>query len=96
LDKNSGDIIVKIVNTAPDSTTVELALDGAKDLGGEAKATVLASTSPGDENSTSEPQKVSPKSTRLKISGNIIKHTFLGNSFTVMRIPRLNVATSEH
>jgi alpha-L-arabinofuranosidase len=86
---------VKIVNTAPDSTEVELALDGAKNPGGEAKATVLTSASPTDENSLSEPEKVHPKSTALKISGNAIKHVFPGNSFTVLRFPGPRVAGSE-
>jgi len=93
LDKDKGEIIVKIVNTAPDPTEVELALEGLKSRGGEARAVVLASNSPQDENSLSEPEKVSPKSTLLKISGNVIKHTFPGNSFTVLRIPGINITT---
>jgi alpha-L-arabinofuranosidase len=94
LDRNNGDIIVKLVNTASDPTEVELELDGAKNPGGEAKAVILASASPTDENSISEPEKVSPKSTTLRISGNVIKHTFPGNSFTVLRIPGTNIVTS--
>jgi len=86
-DKNTGDIIVKLVNTAPDSTEVELALDGANNLGGEAKAIVLTSVSPRDENSLSEAEKIVPKSATVRVSANVIKHSFPGNSFTVLRVP---------
>jgi alpha-L-arabinofuranosidase len=87
LDKNTGDVIVKLVNTASDSTDIELALDGAANLGPVAKATVLSSASPTDENSVREPEKVSPKSASIRFSGNVIKHPLPGNSFTVLRIP---------
>jgi alpha-L-arabinofuranosidase len=87
LDKNTGDIIVKLVNTASDPTEVEIALQGVKNLGKQAKAVVLSSNSPKDENSLSDPDKVTPKSTTLNIAVKAIKHTFPGNSFTVIRIP---------
>lgn len=92
LDKRTGDIIVKIVNTAAETTDVEITLDGAKNLSGNAKALVLTSANPKDENSITEPQRISPKSTTLNISGNVVKHTFPGNSFTVLRIPATTTA----
>jgi hypothetical protein len=55
---------------------------------------VLTSAKPTDENSIVEPEKVSPKSSVLKISGNPIRHTLPGNSFTVLRIPETKVADS--
>ncbi|HSU55114.1 MAG TPA: hypothetical protein VLT36_13735, partial [Candidatus Dormibacteraeota bacterium] len=94
LDKKTGDIIVKCVNTAPEPTEVELILGGAKDLDGEARATVLASDSPKDENSLSEPAKVAPKSFTIGISRNVLKHSFPGNSFTVLRLSGTNTPAS--
>jgi alpha-L-arabinofuranosidase len=94
LDKKTGDIIAKIVNTSGEASDVELVLNGAKHLGGEAKATVLTSANPTDENSIADPEKVSPKSSVLKISGNSIRHTLPGNSFTVLRIPEATIANS--
>jgi alpha-L-arabinofuranosidase len=98
LDKNTGDIIVKLVNTASDSTEIELVLDGATNPGPDAKASTLTSASPMDENSLSEPEKVSPKSATIRFSGNVIKHPLPGNSFTVLRIPagKKNSTRSAH
>ena len=87
-EAKTGDIIVKVVNAAPDPAAVEIALNGAKNLGGEAKAIVLTSANPTDENSIDEPEKVSPKPELWKISGQNIQHTFPANSFTVLRLPR--------
>ena len=86
-DQRTGDIIVKLVNAAPGPTEVELALNGAENLGGEAKAILLTSANARDENSLSEPEKVSPKSSTVKVNGNVIRHSLPGNSFTVLRIP---------
>jgi alpha-L-arabinofuranosidase len=96
LDKKTGDIIVKLVNTASDSTDIELALDGATNPGPDAKATVLTSASPEDENSLGEPAKVSPESATIRFSGNVIKHPLPGNSFTVLRIPAGKTAHVPH
>jgi alpha-L-arabinofuranosidase len=86
LDKESGEVIVKLVNAASEPADVGLILNGAKP-GSLAKVTVLSSASPKDENSIDEPEKVVPKSTTLSLSGNVIKHTFPANSFAVLRIP---------
>jgi alpha-L-arabinofuranosidase len=87
---------VKLVNTASDSTDIELVLDGATNSGTDAKATVLTSASPKDENSLSEPEKVSPESATIRFSGNVIKHPLPGNSFTVLRIPAGKTAHVPH
>jgi len=56
-------------------------------LSGLGRAIVLSSASPLDENTLEEPTRVSPKTETVKFSGNTLKHTFPGNSFTVIRIP---------
>jgi alpha-L-arabinofuranosidase len=47
---------------------------------------VLTSEKPTDENSLEEPLKVSPKTETLKLSGTKFKHTFPGNSLTILRV----------
>jgi alpha-L-arabinofuranosidase len=84
-DKN-GDVIVKVVNAAREATDVELALDGTKQIAGEARATVLTSANATDENSIDEPERVSPKTATVKVSAGVIQHTFPANSFTVLRV----------
>jgi alpha-L-arabinofuranosidase len=85
-DKQSGDIIVKVVNTAAGPVETTIDLKGAANLTGTGQAIVLTSASPHDENTLEEPLKVSPRTEQLKISGAAFTHAFPGNSFTVLRI----------
>jgi alpha-L-arabinofuranosidase len=82
----SGEVIVKVVNASHSPTETEIQLNGAKQLAGEAKLVVLTSDNPTDENSLDEPLKVSPKADTLKLSGTKFKHTFPGNSLTILRV----------
>ena len=85
-DEKTGDLIVKVVNAAG-PTEVELAFNGAGKLAAAAKAIVLTSDSPKDENSLEQPEKVAPKTETVSIVNGVIKHQFPGNSFTVLRVP---------
>ena len=86
-DNKSGDIIVKVVNSAAGSTETEIDLKGPRRSAGTAHANVLTSASPLDENTLDEPSKVTPKTETLTISGNRFIRSFPANSFTVLRIP---------
>jgi alpha-L-arabinofuranosidase len=86
-DEKSGDIIVKVVNASAQPLETELDLSGAKNLTGQGTATVLTSASGTDENSLENPTKVSPKTENASFSGTNLKHSFPGNSFTVLRFP---------
>jgi len=85
-DTKSGDVILKVVNTSANPTETALDLKG---LAGatEAKATVLTSADPSDENSLKEPSKVAPKTESFAIAGGSFTRTFPGNSFSVIRLP---------
>jgi alpha-L-arabinofuranosidase len=85
-DSTSGDLIVKVVNTAATPTETDIQFDGANKLGSSARAIVLTSESPRDENTLEEPTKVSPKEQSLSLSGKQLKHAFPGNSLTVLRV----------
>ncbi len=85
-DKKTGDVILKVVNTAAGPTETTIDLKGLASVPGKAQAIVLTSASPLDENSIEEPLKVSPKTEELTISGAKFTRSFPGNSFTVLRI----------
>ena len=85
-DDKSGDLIVKVVNTAAAATETTINLNGAKKLAATAQAIVLTSAKPADENTLENPTKVSPKTGTVNVTGNTITHQFPGNSFTVLRI----------
>ncbi len=85
-DKQSGDLIVKVVNTSADATETTINFNGTEKLAATARAIVLTSEKPTDENSLENPTKVSPKMKTLPLSGSKLTHKFPGNSFTVLRI----------
>jgi alpha-L-arabinofuranosidase len=85
-DDASGDIILKVVNVAPGPLETEVRFDGVSKLAGPASAIVLTSEKGEDENSLDQPAKVSPKTTILPVNGTILRHSFPGNSFTVLRV----------
>jgi len=84
-DTKTGEVIVKVVNATANPTETEINLRGIGRLSGPAQAIVLTSDNPKDENSLDEPTKVSPKTQRLNLAGPKFKHTFPGNSLTVLR-----------
>ncbi|MBW8781503.1 MAG: DUF1080 domain-containing protein [Verrucomicrobia bacterium] len=85
--QKTGEMIVKVVNASKDPVETVLDLKGVSLPVGDARAFVLTSGSPDDENSFLAPTKVSPKQETIRISGPQIQQTFPANSVTVMRIP---------
>jgi len=85
-DEKSGDIILKVVNTAFESVATQINLVGAERLSGSGEAIVLESASPLDENTLDEPTKVSPKTEMLRFSGASLTRSLPGNSLTVVRV----------
>jgi alpha-L-arabinofuranosidase len=89
-DAHSGDVIVKVVNTAETPLPAEIDLSGGKNLSGSGTATVLTSNSPEDENTLAEPTKVSPRTEAVSFRGTTLTRSFPGNSLTVLRLKTTN------
>ncbi|RXK87390.1 alpha-L-arabinofuranosidase [Filimonas effusa] len=85
-DDRSGDIIVKLVNTAASAVKTTIKLDNATGLTGKCKAIILTSASPLDENTLEEPVKVAPKTEDSTITGTVISRTLPACSLTVLRL----------
>jgi alpha-L-arabinofuranosidase len=85
-DDQTGDVIMKVVNASEAPLETKLDLAGGNRLTGRGSAIVLTSPSGIDENSLTEPTKVSPKSEPVSFSGTSFTHSFPGNSFTVFRL----------
>jgi len=85
-EDQTGDVIVKVVNTSAQPLETELDLSGANNLTGKGSAIVLTSENGADENSLAEPTKVSPKTEDVNFSGTSLTRAFPGNSFTVLRL----------
>jgi alpha-L-arabinofuranosidase len=85
-DSKTGDIILKVVNGNNSPMSTDIHLRGAKNFYGLAKAIVLTSKSPLDENSLEEPAKVSPKTDTFSFQGDDLHRIFPANSVTVLRL----------
>jgi len=85
-DDRSGDLILKVVNAHSAAVTARIDLVSASLLSGSGTAIVLTSPSALDENTLEEPTKVSPKTEKLMLKGNVLKRQFPANSMTVLRV----------
>lgn len=85
-DGVTGDIILKVVNSAPEAAPMRVTITGAPTLGTDATVTVLTSDNPFDENTFEQPMKVAPKTSTIRVTGPAIAHTFPAHSLTILRI----------
>jgi alpha-L-arabinofuranosidase len=85
-DQKAGELIVKVVNVAPEPLETDIQLAGVKQVAGPVRALVLTSESPTDENTLDQPTRVVPKPQTLNVSGPNFRHGFPGNSLTVLRL----------
>ena len=85
-DQKSGEVIVKIVNTATSALETEVDLSGIKNPANTARATILTSENGSDENTIENPTKVSPRNETVNLSGGTLTYKFPGNSLTVLRV----------
>jgi alpha-L-arabinofuranosidase len=81
----SGQVILKVVNAWYGPCETEIELGGLARVPAQASALVLTSASPEDENTLEQPTKVSPRAQTIA-AGPRFRHTFPGNSVTVIRI----------
>ena len=86
LDERAGEVILKVVNTAPSSKEVRINLAGAKKVGKVGKAFVLESSDLKAENSLDNPTKVAPVERQLAVPSGEFAYTLAPNSLTVMRV----------
>jgi alpha-N-arabinofuranosidase len=86
-DAPTGDVIVKLVNYSTTPRAVKVNLAGAKKIGKNGKAFVMASDDLNTMNTIQEPKKLTPKEETFSVSGSNVSYTLAPNSFTVLRIP---------
>ena len=85
-ENKSGETIVALVNPGGAPLTTRINLTGAHGVAPDAKAIVLTSASPDDENSFDEPTKVVPREERVRVAAPAFEHTLPACSFTLLRI----------
>ncbi len=85
LDERTGEVIVKVVNTAPAPKEVHISLAGAKTIGKVGKAFVLDNADLKAENSLDNPTRIAPVERQVTISSGEFAYTLSPQSFTVLR-----------
>lgn len=85
-DDVTGEVIVKIVNGEQQPAELKLNLTSLIKSSATAHVTVLAGTNRTDENSLTEPQKISPTENTLKLTGKNDSYQAPANSLTVLRV----------
>ncbi|HQV31726.1 MAG TPA: alpha-L-arabinofuranosidase C-terminal domain-containing protein [Calditrichia bacterium] len=87
LDKNAGEVIVKVVNATATPLSTEIDLKGAGKVGKNARMILLTSPSLDDENTIDHPEKIVPTTSSVSISGSKFQQQFAPYSLTILRIP---------
>lgn len=87
LDEQTGEVIMKVVNTAPAAKEVRITLAGVSKVAPTAKAFVLENADLKAENSLDNPMKVVPVERPLQVSSSQFAYSLSPQSLTVLRIP---------
>jgi alpha-L-arabinofuranosidase len=87
VDEQSGEVILKVVNTGSSSSEVRITLTGATGAGKTGTALILQSSDLKAENSLDHPTKIAPFVKQLRTAGGEFDYTFMPHSMTVLRIP---------
>ncbi|HNS19633.1 MAG TPA: alpha-L-arabinofuranosidase C-terminal domain-containing protein [Sedimentisphaerales bacterium] len=85
-DEKANEIILKVVNGAPQATTVQVKIEGVRQVRRRGTAIVLAAEKLTDENTLAEPKRIAPVTNRLTGASASFEHTFPAYSVTVLRL----------
>lgn len=86
IDKNTHEIILKIVNTSGKLQQREVQIEGVKQLEGNAAMTVLQSNNPDQVNSIENPGAVKPTDQQLQVNGKKLSLPLAPYSFNIVRL----------
>jgi alpha-L-arabinofuranosidase len=86
LDNRSGEVVLKVVNTAAAAREARIDLAGVRGVKPTGKALVLTSMDLKAENSLDQPTKVAPLEQPVAVPASRFEYTFQPQSLTVLRI----------
>ncbi len=86
IDKNTNDVIIKVVNASANAINKVITINGAKKITPAATVTVLKSNSVLDVNSFATPEAVIPVASAVQIKGSKLAASLPAHSFSVYRI----------
>ena len=85
-DEKSGETILAVANPSSAPIPTRINLDGTTNVAPIARAILLTSASPDDENSFEQPGKVAPREESFPVAGPEFERTFPAWSFTILRL----------
>jgi alpha-L-arabinofuranosidase len=83
-DRANREVILKLVNAAPEPCDLVVRLEGARPVKPEAAAILLTGEKPTDENSLDAPSKVSRRSLPIRIESPAFNQTVAARSLMVL------------
>ncbi len=86
LDRQSGEVVLKVVNRAPAPRPVTIQLNGSGPLAAQVRVITLHHDDPTAENSLDDPEMVVPREATRDIPGTEFTHTLPAHSLTVLRL----------
>ena len=86
IDKDAGEIVIKMVNASGKTVTKPIKLEGTRKTGNMARLSVMQEENLALVNSFSNPAAITPKETTITVKGQNINCSLPPYSFTVLRI----------
>ena len=85
-DEETGEVIIKFVNSADKAQVIDFTLEGVESVASEGRAITLKANSLEDENSMDNPTKIVPVEEAYKKFGKCFTYEFPKYSFTILRV----------
>jgi len=86
IDKNTNELIVKMINVSAKTQTKDIQVTGVKKLDPTAKLITLKAGELTDVNSFTQPEKVAPSEQAIKLKGKTISFPLMPYSFSIIRV----------
>mgnify|MGYP002610115539 FL=1 len=87
-DKNTGEYIVKVINTTDKAQTVDIKFDGLKKIEGNATTVTLDCSDYTLDNTLDHPNAIIPQDGWAAVEGNVIKTTVQGKNFVIFKVKK--------
>ena len=87
-DKNTGEYIVKVINTTDKAQTVDIKFDGLKKIEGNAATVTLDCSDYTLDNTLDHPNAIIPQDGWAAVEGNVIKTTVQGKNFVIFKVKK--------
>ncbi len=84
--ERSGEVILKLVNATGQPVDCAVQIEGVRSVTGRGKLTVLTSERLTDVNTFDNPNKVSPQTSDVEVTGPTFSHRFPAQSVSVLRV----------